>query len=105
MAEQNGCRLENAPTFGAQILRALGIDPGTVTAFRIDCVGGDFPTMTVHRMLWDGDGAKVRAVLEQYALQPKSAEPLTLPKGSAFVVGSLTPVPLPTGGESAGGQA
>ncbi len=99
--------LENAPNFGGQVLRALGIDPATVTSFTMTCVGGEFPVLEVVRIFRAGDGAAVSAQLERFnvVLQPKDEPtPAALP-GAVFGVGCLSEIPSATRGPRDGSPA
>ncbi|KQR55647.1 hypothetical protein [Acidovorax sp. Leaf160] len=87
--------LEKAPNLGGQVLRALGIDPATVTNFTLTCVGAELLVLKVVRILRAGDGAAVSAQLERFdvVLQPKcEPTPAALP-GAVFAVGSLSGIP------------
>lgn len=65
-------RFENAAAFGAPLLRALGVDPATVTGFTIRCTGGEIPSMELHRIFREGDADRVQLVVQQFDLRLRS---------------------------------
>jgi len=105
--DEKAVRLETAAAFGGPLMRALGIDPGTVTGFRITCIGGDFPTVEVHRLIREGEGEVVQGLIEQFELRLKSEAPLPRADLPTEVVplSSLCAVRLRSGAEPSAGPA
>ena len=83
-------KVENAVAFGVPVLKALGIDPGSVVSFTMSCDGGDFPILSVKRVMGRGDGAAVALIAQQIELRLKEQSAPEEPPRSVFVVGSLS---------------
>lgn len=92
MAEQASkkIRVENAVTFGVPVLTALGIDPSSVVSFTLCCDGGEFPILTVKRVMQQGEGAAIALISQLFELRLKEQSAPEDPPKSVFVVGSLS---------------